>query len=154
MLYLLRSSKILPPLGRVPSESADAVAAKANGLEGWLRSVFETGYSGGAKATSARGGAWLAYLAAGTVVAVACWLLLDGSTRALAFLVLGGVAAAAVLAGLRLNRPHSARPWYALLAGVALLVAGVPRQVKGLLPSLWRMSRRSRGAPAWRWRSP
>lgn len=86
--------------------------------------MFETGSAGEAGAAPIRGLAWRAYLALGLVGLAVSRLLPDGATRDAGFLALGFCAVAAAVIGLRLNRPFLALPWYVLLAGLTLLVAG------------------------------
>jgi len=67
---------------------------------------------------------WRSYLALGVVGLAICRLLPDGATRDAVFVALGICAVAAATTGLLFNRPYFTPPWYALLAGMTLLVAG------------------------------
>ena len=70
--------------------------------------------------------AWLALIIIGAVLAVAHAAAAWGSDSGLdpAYQVMAWGALAAMVAGIRLNRPTIVRPWYVMAGGVALLVLG------------------------------
>lgn len=69
-----------------------------------------------------RQSAWWLYLVAGAGVIVA-YLLISVPVRHLISPLLAASATAAMLAGIRMNRPRPATPWYLFTAGMGLFAA-------------------------------
>ncbi|GAA3650929.1 hypothetical protein GCM10022237_08350 [Nocardioides ginsengisoli] len=69
-------------------------------------------------------GLWIGYLVLGTAAIAGHQLIRDQNVRDVAYLVLGLVGVAGIVAGVRIHRPTLRRPWYLMAVGQLLWVIG------------------------------
>ena len=68
--------------------------------------------------------AWKLFAALGLVAGVAHFTVLSATARGVVYLGLALASLAAMVVGVRRNRPDSAAAWYVLAAGVAVFFSG------------------------------